>query len=87
MLAFLVSRVHTEYRWYILWSMCVFLHRCIIRLIFFEKLGMGLGGPVGGLITDWWFRITFIPNLGLKYDQAWLAMGIPNSNPLICGLH
>ena len=41
---------------------------------------MGLGGPVGGLISDWYVLFHQSQHNLRICLKAWLALGVPNAN-------
>lgn len=47
------SQFFAKHRWSILRCSCLPLNLSVKIDRFFPQLGMGLGGPIGGLVTDW----------------------------------
>lgn len=48
------------------------------------QVGIGLGGPVGGVLNDWSVKLlhhAYYPSLTLLH-KAWVAMGLPATDAL-----
>ena len=63
----------------------IHLHIPSLRVTNHIQLGMGLGGPIGGLMTDWYAHpvLPVLNDPNLTHPQVWLALGLPSPNTLV----